>query len=98
MMDTGEITYEKVYVSPRQPQEISYKNNRMCDLDSDVVGDSKDTQRMQPKPKIQLSSTVRPVCGPDSTKRCVLTPKHVEKDQTGTEKPVLVDPKRGAPN
>ena len=26
-----------------------------------------------------------------STKRCVLTPKHVEEDQTGTERPVLVD-------
>ena len=28
-----------------------------------------------------------------STKRCVLTPKHVEDDQTGTERPVLVDQK-----
>ena len=28
------------------------------------------------------TSTVRPVCGHESTKRCVLTPKHVEEDQT----------------
>ena len=28
-----------------------------------------------------------------STKRCVLTPKHVEEDQTGSERPVLVDQK-----
>ena len=28
-----------------------------------------------------------------STKRCVLTTKHVEEDQTGTERPVLVDQK-----
>ena len=28
-----------------------------------------------------------------STKRCVLTPKHVENDQTGTGRPVLVDQK-----
>ena len=41
--------------------------------------------------KTQLSSTVRPVCGYGSTKRCVLTPKHVEGDQTGTVRPVLVD-------
>ena len=37
------------------------------------------------------SSTVRPVFGHESTKRCVLTPKHVENDQTGTVRPVLVD-------
>ena len=35
--------------------------------------------------------TSRPVCGSESTKRCVLTPKHVEEDQTGTGRPVLVD-------
>ena len=34
--------------------------------------------------------TVRPVCGSESTKRCVLTPTHMEGDQTGTERPVLV--------
>ena len=59
MMDTGEITYEKVHVSPRPPQKISYKDNRMCDFDSDVAGSSKDTQRIQPKPKTQLSRTGR---------------------------------------
>ena len=37
------------------------------------------------------TSTSRPVCGSESTKRCVLTPKHVEEDQTGTGRPVLVD-------
>ena len=40
----------------------------MCDLDSDVAGSSNDTQRIQPKPKTQLSSTGRPVCGQESTK------------------------------
>ena len=36
------------------------------------------------------------VCDPTSTgstKRCVLTPEHVEEDQTGTARPVLVDQK-----
>ena len=65
----------------------------MCDLDSDVAGSSKDSQRIEPKPKTQLSSTGRPVCGQESTKRCVLTPRHVEEDQTGTGRPVLVDQK-----
>ena len=33
----------------------------MKELDSEVAGSSKDTQRIQPKPKTQLSRTVRPV-------------------------------------
>ena len=32
----------------------------------------------------------RLVCGHESTERCVLTPKHVENDQTSTGRPVLV--------
>ena len=39
------------------------------------------------------ASTVRPVCGSESTKRCVLTPTHVEKDQTSTVRPALEDHK-----
>ena len=35
----------------------------MCDVDSDIAGSSKDTQRVKPKPKTQLSRTGRPVCG-----------------------------------
>ena len=77
----------------RPPQKISYKDNWMCDLDSDVAGISKDTQRIQPKPKTQSSRTMRPAGGPESTKRCVLTPKHVDEDQTSTVRPVLVDHK-----
>ena len=43
------------------------------------------------------TSTERPVCGHESTKRCVLTPKHVERDQTSTE--TRIDgSKRGAQN
>ena len=64
-------------MSPRPPTTISYKDN----------------QRIEPKPKTQSSSTGRPVCGSESTKCCVLTPKRVEEDQTGTGRPVLVDQK-----
>ena len=39
------------------------------------------------------TSTGRPVCGHESTERCVLTPKHVERDQTSTWRPVTVDQK-----
>ena len=112
-------------MSPRPPPKISYKDNWMCDLDSDIAGNSKDTQRIEQNPIIKNgenrmwreeieertkfdrdtlnqekhdevtdpTSTGRPVCGHEYTKRCVLTPKHVEDDQTGTGRPVLVDHK-----
>ena len=71
-------------------------------MDSEVAGSSKDTQRIEPKPNTQLSSTVRPVCGEkeeieDRTKfdRDTLNQeKHDEvTDPTSTERPVLVDRK-----
>ena len=61
VMESGEIIYEKEYVSPRPPPTISFKDNWMKELDSEVAGSSKDTQRIQPKPKTQLSRTGRPV-------------------------------------
>ena len=51
VMESGEIMYEKVYVSLRPPPTISFKANWMKELDSEVAGSSKDTQRIQPKPK-----------------------------------------------
>ena len=50
-MKSAEIIYQKVYVSPQPPPKISFKDNWMCDLDSDVAGSSKDNQRIQPKTK-----------------------------------------------
>ena len=49
VMESGEIFYQKVYVSPRPPPKISYKDNWMKELDSEVAGSSKDTKRIQPK-------------------------------------------------
>ena len=40
------------------------------------------------------TSTEKPVSGHESTKRCVLTPRQVENDQSGTGKLVTVDQKR----
>ena len=53
VMESGEIINEKVYASPRPPPTISFKDNWMKELDSEVAGSSKDTQRIQPKPKTQ---------------------------------------------
>ena len=66
-MESGEFIYEKVYMSPRPPPKMSFKDNWMKELDSEVAGSSKDTQRIQPKSKTQLSRTVRPVGGQQFT-------------------------------
>ena len=63
VMESEEIIYQKVFVSRRPPPKISLKHNWMCDLDSDIAGSSKDTQRIEPKPKTLWSSTRRPICG-----------------------------------
>ena len=57
----------------------------MCDLDSDIAESSKDTQRIQPKPKTQFSSTERPVCGQESTKE-IEKGTEVDHDTLGQEK------------
>ena len=50
-LKTGEVIYEKVYASPRPPPKISYKDNWICDLDSEAAGGSGDSQQIQPKSK-----------------------------------------------
>ena len=47
-METGEIIYEKVYASPRPPPKISFKDNWMKELGSEVAGGSEDSQQTQP--------------------------------------------------
>ena len=53
VMKSEVIIYQKVYVSPRPPPTISFKDNWRKELESEVAGSSKDTQRIQPKPKTQ---------------------------------------------
>ena len=54
----------------------------------------RDTQNQEKHDEVTNStSTGKPGSGHESTKRCVLTPRHVENDQTGTGKPVTVDQK-----
>ena len=59
VVKSEEIKYQKVYVSPRPPPTISYKDHWMNELDSEIAGSSKDTQRIQPEPQTKLSRTVR---------------------------------------
>ena len=61
MMETGEIICEKVCASPRTPPKISFQDNWMIELGSEVAGGGKDSQQTQPRSKTQLSSTDRPV-------------------------------------
>ena len=67
-MESEEILCQRVFASPRPPPTISFKDNWMKELDSEVAGSSNDTQRIQPKTKTQLSRTERPVGGQGSTK------------------------------
>ena len=57
MMESGDIKNEKENMSPRLPPKISFKDNSMKALDSKFAGGSKDSQRIQPKSKTQLSRT-----------------------------------------
>ena len=50
MMEIGEITYEKVYASFRHPPKISFKDNWMKELGSEVAVGSEDSQQTRPKP------------------------------------------------
>ena len=91
VIESGETIYEKENVSPRPPPTISYKDNWMNDLDSEVAGSSKDTQRIQPKPKTQLSRTEKPVGGQESTKEVdkrTLCDHEEVKHSTSTGRPV----------
>ena len=63
----------------------------MNELDSEVAGSSKDTQRIQPKTKTQLSRTERPVVGQESTKEIekgTLFDHEDVKHPTRTERPL----------
>ena len=60
-METGEIIYEKVYASPRSPPKISFKDNWMKELGSEIAGGSEDSQQTQPKTKHPIVRTGRPV-------------------------------------
>ena len=99
VMESGEIIYEKVFVSPRTPPKISFKDNWMKGLDSEVDGSCKDTQNESNQNPKQLSRTWRPVDGPKSLQSCVPVSvelvdkyedkdKDVDADQTRTGRPV----------
>ena len=59
MMGSGEVIYEKVYASPRPLPKISFKDNWMKELGSEVAGGGKDSQQTQPKTKNQFVRTGR---------------------------------------
>ena len=68
-------------------QETTKEIEKRTQFDHDTLSQEKHDE------VTDSTSTGIPVCGPEFTTRCVLTPKHVEEDQTGTERPVLVDHK-----
>ena len=71
-METGEVIYEKVYMSPRRPSKISLKHDWMKELgpedaqrpDGQVVQQF-NSQLNQPNPNPDHDGTVQPVVGAD---------------------------------
>ena len=45
LLQSGEIVYEKIYLSPRPPPKIFFKDNWMKELDSEVAGSSKEVSK-----------------------------------------------------
>ena len=67
MMGSGEILFEKVHASPRPHPKISYNDNWMKELGSEVVGGGKDSQQTQPKTKKPIVRTGRLVLSDQQT-------------------------------
>ena len=59
MMESGAIINEKENPSPPPPPKISFKDNWMKELGSEVAGGGKDSQQTQPKIKNTIVRTVR---------------------------------------
>ena len=59
MMEIGEIIYDTVHASTRRPPKISFKDNWMKDLGSEVAGCSQNSQHTQPKFKNPIVRTGR---------------------------------------
>ena len=97
VMESGEILYEKVYVSLRPPPTISFKDNWTCDLDSEVAGGNADSLQNQPKSKTkQLSRTLRLVSEQQLTQEIekdILFGQEDIKHSRRTGRPVDIHPK-----
>ena len=61
MMETGEVIYEKVYASPWPSPKISFQDNWMKELGSDVAGGCECSQQTQPKTTNPIVRTGRSV-------------------------------------
>ena len=103
-MEAGEIIYEKVYASPRPPPKISFKDNWMQKLGSEVAGQAESSQPTQTHPKTSTEQPSRS-SAQEIDKRFLLGCKsikvsversdkdkdadeNVDADQVWTERPV----------
>ena len=86
-METGEVIYEKVFMSPRPPPKISLKHDWKRELgskdarrpDGQVVQHFRSSQSNQPTPNPDHDRTVQPVVGTDRTgQRVVGTDPRIE--------------------
>ena len=79
-------------IEPKANTQLSSTERPVCGEKEKIEDCSKfdrDTLNREKHDEVtDPTSAGRPVCGHESTKRCVLTPKHVENDQTRKERPV----------
>ena len=79
--------------NPKPKTQLSSTGRPVCGQESTKEIEKRtefahDTLSQEKHDEVTAStSTERPVCETESIKRCVLTPKHVEEDQTGTGDP-----------
>ena len=91
-METGEVIYEKVFMSPRPPQKISLKHDWKRELGSEddqrpegqVVQQSRSFQSNQPIPNPSHDRTGQPVVRTDRTGQPVVG-THTEKVPEGSQ-------------
>ena len=89
-METGEVIYEKVYVTPRLPPRISLKHDWMKELgsevaqrpDGQVVQQFKSSQLNQPNPNPDHDGTGQPVVGRDTTHEPGASPTRSSHEST----------------
>ena len=58
-MKPGEIIYQKVFASTRPPPKISFQDNWMKEVGSEVAGDDANSQQIQRKTKNPVVRTGR---------------------------------------
>ena len=87
--EVAESSTDTQRIQPKPKTHLSSTRRPVCGQES--IKEIEKRTMFDHEDVIDSTSTGRPVCGSESTKRCVLTSTKIEKDQTRTERSVLVE-------